>query len=147
MSETKPQLPKVEPAKSSRSTCRECRQKIIKDEIRVGNPYEFNSPKCDVLTGYSWFHLKCTPGYIIPEVINSLKVNPLEDKVQQKEIMAVLDEMFKDKPSKKPQGPKRDDSPFLERAKSSRGKCRKCEEKIEKGAIRVAEPAMVELDD
>ena len=35
----------------------------------------------------------------------------------------------------------------MERAKSSRGKCRKCEDKIQKDEIRVAEPSMVELDD
>ena len=147
MSERKPDLPKVEPAKSSRSICRECRQKIAKDEIRVGNPYEFTTPKGDVLTGYSWFHLKCTPGYIIPEVINSLKANPLDDKDQQKEIMFILNEMFKERPRKRSQEQIRDNSPFLERSKSSRGKCRKCEEKIEKGTIRVAEPTMIELED
>ena len=147
MSETKTQPSKIEPAKSSRSTCKECRQKIMKDNIRVGNPYQFNSPKGDVLTGYSWFHLECTPSYVIPEVINSLKENPLEDGDQQKEILSTLNRMFKDKPKRESQGQKKDDSPFFERAKSSRGKCRKCEEKIEKGEIRVAEPAMVELED
>ncbi len=147
MSETKTQLPKIELAKSSRSTCRGCRQKIIKDEIRVGNPYQFNSPKGDVLTGYSWFHLECTPSYVIPEVITSLKENPLDDMDQQKEILSILKRMFRDKPRKELQGQKKDDSPFFERAKSSRGKCRKCEEKIEKGTFRVAEPSLVELDD
>jgi poly [ADP-ribose] polymerase len=146
MSETKSETPKIEPAKSSRSTCKECRQKIMKDKIRVGNPYQFNSPKGDVLTGFSWFHLECTPGYVIPEVINSLKESPLEDKDQQKEILSTLNRMFKDKPKMEAQEQKKADSPFLERAKSSRGKCRKCEEKIEKGEIRVAEPAMVELE-
>jgi hypothetical protein len=119
----------------------------MKDKIRVGNPYQFNSPKGDVLTGYSWFHLECTPSYVIPEVINSLKETPLEDRDQQKEILYTLNRMFGEKPKRESQGQKKDDSTFFERAKSSRGKCRRCEEKIEKGEIRVAESAMVELDD
>ena len=147
MSETKTELPKIEPAKSGRSSCRECRKKILKDAIRVGNPYQFNSPKGDVLTGYSWFHLECTPSYVIPETINSLKRDPLEDTDQQKDVLSTLERMFKEKPKKVSQRKRNDKSPFFEIAKSSRGKCRKCEEKIEKGVIRVAESTMVELDD
>jgi len=147
MSETKTELPKIEPAKSGRSTCKGCREKILKDTIRVGTPYQFNSPKGEVFTGYSWYHLECTPGYIIPETINTIKKSPLEDINQQKDTLSVLKQMLRDKPKKESRSQRMDRSPFLERAKSSRGKCRRCEEKIEKGVIRVAEPTLVEMED
>ena len=147
MSETKTELPKIEPAKSGRSKCKECQEKILKDTIRVGSPYQFTSPSGTELTGYSWYHLGCTPGYIIPEALSFLKENPFEDDNQQKDTLSTLEQMFKDKPKRKSQGQRIDKSPFFEYAKSSRGKCQKCEEKIEKGVIRVAESLMVELDE
>jgi hypothetical protein len=147
MSETKTELLKIEPAKSSRSMCRGCQKKINKDTIRVGNPYQFNSPKGDEITGYRWFHLECTPGYVIPDTINSLNENPLADENQQQDTLSILEQMFRNKPKEEPRTQRMDQTPLFERAKSSRGKCRKCEEKIEKGVIRVAEPTMVELDD
>ena len=76
MSETKTEPPKIEPAKSGRSTCKGCREKIAKEVIRVGSPYQFASPSGNERTGFSWYHLECTPGYVIPEAINSLKENP-----------------------------------------------------------------------
>jgi len=44
----------VEPAKSSRSTCKTCNQKIDKDSLRLGEPIWFE----DHVT-YHWHHLKC----------------------------------------------------------------------------------------
>jgi hypothetical protein len=45
---------KVEPAKSSRSTCKTCGEKIKKDELRLGEPGMFD----DHVT-YKWHHLSC----------------------------------------------------------------------------------------
>jgi hypothetical protein len=45
---------KVEPAKSSRSTCRTCGQKIDKDTLRLGEPSFFD----DHVT-YKWHHATC----------------------------------------------------------------------------------------
>ncbi len=45
---------KVEPAKSSRSTCKTCREKIEKDTLRLGEPGMFD----DHVT-YKWHHLSC----------------------------------------------------------------------------------------
>ena len=46
---------KVEPAKSSRATCRTCSQKIPKGELRMGEPSLFEGH-----ASYGWHHLKCT---------------------------------------------------------------------------------------
>ncbi|MHA1444727.1 MAG: PARP-type zinc finger-containing protein, partial [Candidatus Hodarchaeales archaeon] len=122
MSETKTELPKIEPAKSGRSKCKGCQEKIIKDTIRVGSSYQFTSPSGSEFTGYSWYHLRCTPGYIIPEALSFLKENPLEDDDQQKNTLSTLKQMFKDKPKGKSQRQRGVKSPFFEYAKSSRGK-------------------------
>lgn len=45
---------RVEPAKSSRSTCRTCGQKIDQDTLRLGEPSFFD----DQVT-YRWHHLTC----------------------------------------------------------------------------------------
>jgi hypothetical protein len=45
---------KVEPAKSSRSTCRTCAQKIEIGELRLGEPSLF-----DGHVSYGWHHLQC----------------------------------------------------------------------------------------
>ena len=45
---------KIEPAKSSRSTCKTCGHKIEKDDLRLGEPSYFQ----DHLS-YKWHHLTC----------------------------------------------------------------------------------------
>ena len=47
-------LPRVEPAKSSRSTCRGCGRNIGKETIRVGEPAVFQEH-----VSYGWYHLQC----------------------------------------------------------------------------------------
>ncbi len=47
-------LPRVEPAKSSRSTCRGCGQNIENETIRVGEPALFQEH-----VSYGWYHLQC----------------------------------------------------------------------------------------
>jgi hypothetical protein len=49
-----PAVWKIEPAKSSRSTCRTCSQKIEKHELRLGEPFLY-----DGHVSYGWHHLKC----------------------------------------------------------------------------------------
>ena len=46
---------KIEYAKSSRSTCKVCGEKILKEEIRIGVPSYFQQYK-----SYKWQHSKCT---------------------------------------------------------------------------------------
>ena len=147
MSITESDKPKIEPAKSGRSKCRECQEKIQKDILRVGIPYPFTTPKGEVITSYRYYHLECTPSYSIPDVISALKEKPLEDDDQQNEILEQLKQKFEKSPSKGSRSGPRRSYPFIERSKSSRGKCKQCDMKIEKSELRVAEPTLVELDD
>lgn len=45
----------VEPAKSGRSSCKKCKEKIEKDEIRIGT----NRTTADDIVMTSWVHAKC----------------------------------------------------------------------------------------
>jgi hypothetical protein len=54
-------IPKIERAKSSRSTCRTCKQKISKDIYRVGIPYQFTRPDGEEITSYGSYHPECVP--------------------------------------------------------------------------------------
>jgi hypothetical protein len=58
---------KVEPAKSSRSTCRICSQKIEKGELRLGEPSLF-----DGHVSYGWHHLKCAARLLKGSTLDSL---------------------------------------------------------------------------
>ncbi len=53
---------KVEPAKSNRSKCRTCEQKIQKGELRLGKPSLFESH-----VSYGWHHMKCA-SYVLKGV-------------------------------------------------------------------------------
>ncbi len=139
--------PKVEFAKSGRSTCRGCHEKIPKDIPRIGIPSPFTTPKGEVITSYRYYHVKCTPRNEVPSVVNYLTTNTLDSSDLQQDTLAILNEMLKGKSSEGSSSEQPIQNPFLEYAKSSRGKCQECEEKIEKGTIRAAQPTIIELDD
>jgi hypothetical protein len=134
---------KVELAKSGRSKCRGCQEKILKDTPRVGIPYPFTTPKGEVITSFRYYHLECTPRFNIAEVLSVLDKFPMEEDTLQKEAIQTLTEIKEGKFSPK----QKTVQPYLEYSKSSRGKCRSCEEKIIKDSLRIAEPTLVELDD
>jgi len=50
---------KIEPAKSSRATCKTCSQTIQKEELRLGEPSLF-----DGHVSYRWHHIKCASNLI-----------------------------------------------------------------------------------
>ena len=72
---------KVEPAKSSRSTCRTCAQKIAKDELRLGEPSLF-----DGHVSYGWHHLMCAARLLKGSKLDSL-VGYEELTDEQKELL------------------------------------------------------------
>jgi hypothetical protein len=76
-----------------------------------------------------------------------LATNTLDSSDLQKETHIILDEMLKTKPSKESPSEKPIQNPFLEYARSSRGKCQECREKIEKGTLRAAQPTLIEIDE
>lgn len=139
--------PKIELAKSGRSTCRTCQKKIPKETPRVGIPFPFTTPAGEVVASYRYYHIDCTPPYKIAEVIVFLKKKQSEKNDLFETVLQKLERMDrKEGPEGGNLGSPSND-PFLQLSKSSRGKCRSCNEKIEKGIIRVAVPSLVELDD
>ncbi|MHA2155189.1 MAG: PARP-type zinc finger-containing protein [Candidatus Hodarchaeales archaeon] len=147
MSNDRSDNPKVEFAKSGRSKCRGCQEIITKATPRIGVPSPFTTPKGEVITSYRYYHVGCTPRYIVQDIISFLTKENLEDSDLQKDTLASLNQILKKEPLKETRSEQQTEKSFLEYAKSSRGKCRECEEKIEKDTVRVAEPTLVELDD
>ena len=139
--------PKIELAKSGRSTCRTCQKKIPKETPRVGIPFPFTTPSGEVVASYRYYHIDCTPRYKIPEVISFLKRESLEKNDLYETILHELENLSEKGELKGENLDFNPNDPFLQLSKSSRGKCRKCKEKIEKDTVRVAVPSLVELDD
>ncbi|NHJ01252.1 MAG: hypothetical protein EAX86_03875 [Candidatus Heimdallarchaeota archaeon] len=132
--------PILEAAKSSRSACRLCHQKIMKGEYRIGIPYDFTTSDGNIVTSYRYHHPKCVPVRNIDLVTKLIKNNTTIESAIKELIFKELDE------AKKAQKD-RSSSPYIEESKSSRSTCRLCEEKIQKETYRVAEPEQVELED
>ncbi len=77
---------KVEPAKSSRATCRSCGQKIMKGELRIGEPSFYEGH-----VSYKWHHLQCG-AYLVKgknptEIIGFDQLN----EEQQREFKAAIE--------------------------------------------------------
>ncbi len=139
--------PIIELAKSGRASCRACRRKIVKEEVRIGIPYTFSKPDGETITSYGYYHPICAPQDKIEIILEILASSSPIDSENRSNITKSLKkrqkEDFKSPQSRSAAKAK----PFLEPSKSSRGACRTCEKKIEKGIYRVAEPSQVELDD
>lgn len=122
----------IEVAKSGRSTCRGCREKIAKDVLRFGEevPNLFSE---EGGTTYRWWHLACAAekGKLANEVRDALKSFPGEVPNR-----AELDKLIEEHLHA--------DYPFAERAANGRAKCRVCAQPLEKGALRVAFERVVE---
>ena len=76
---------KVEPAKSSRATCRTCSKAIQKDELRLGEPSLF-----DGHVSYRWHHLKCAAGMIKGITLDTLEGYEDLTKEQKKHLQDVV---------------------------------------------------------
>ncbi|MFW9902901.1 MAG: hypothetical protein ACFFFH_01095 [Candidatus Thorarchaeota archaeon] len=146
MSAKKVEIPIIEPAKSGRASCRNCRGKIFKGEYRIGIPYQFTRPDGEIVYSFGYYHPECTPKDKIKMIFNILEASATIDKSERDKIRKSLKKRLKER-DESPQIPSVLQKPFLETSKSSRGACRICEEKIEKGLYRVAEPTQVELED
>ncbi|MHA2074887.1 MAG: PARP-type zinc finger-containing protein [Candidatus Hodarchaeales archaeon] len=132
--------PKLEKAKSSRSTCRTCGQKILKDIYRVGIPYQFTRPDGEKITSYGWYHPKCVPFNSIQSTMNILENTMTIESKDKKELLSFLKKKKEDQEEVL-------QKPFIEISKSARGTCKKCDKKIKKEVYRVAEPTEVDLED
>lgn len=147
MSTQRDDKPKIEPAKTGRASCRFCRQKIIKDSFRIGIPYQFTRPDGKTITSYGYYHPGCIPREKIESILDVLDSTPTIDSEEKLELIESLKKRQKEV-DEAPQ-PQREVSrkAFIELSKSSRGTCKICEKKIDKGILRVAEPTQVELED
>jgi len=119
---------KIEPARSSRSSCKACRRKIAKDSLRLGVLIEgpFGA-------GYLWFHINCAAKRR-PEDLEqayALEAWPAGCEVPDIESLRQLaDKAAQEKQTRK-------EPPYGEVAPSGRSKCKQCGEPIEKDSVRV----------
>lgn len=116
----------IEPASSGRATCRGCREKIAKGELRFGERLPSNFGDGDQTF---WFHLACAAERRPVKVAAALTA--FEGEVPGRaELEPIVDAGVK--------------NPGLatilraERAPTGRASCQVCREKIDKDALRVA---------
>jgi ribosomal protein L37AE/L43A len=118
----------IEAARSSRSKCRTCKRKIEKDMLRIGvlleGPYG---------TGYLWHHLNCAARRRFEDVEAAYEEVSWADDV----VVPPLEELKKLQEAAEKKKAEKQDSPWAERAKSGRSKCKNCDETIEKDTWRV----------
>jgi ribosomal protein L37AE/L43A len=118
----------IEAARSSRSKCRTCKRKIDKDLLRIGilleGPYG---------TGYLWHHLNCAARRRFEDVEAAYEEVAWADGVD----VPPLDELKKLQEAAEKKKADKKESPWAERAKSGRSKCKHCEETIAKDSWRV----------
>ncbi|MFX0124793.1 MAG: hypothetical protein ACFFAE_14275 [Candidatus Hodarchaeota archaeon] len=144
MSARKADVPIIEPAKSGRASCRNCRGKILKGEFRIGIPYQFTKADGEIVTSYGYYHPECSPQDKIKSILEILESLASIDSANRVKITESLNKRLEERIESQ-NGVKQ--KAFLESSKSSRGACRICEKNIDKGIFRVAEPTQVELDD
>lgn len=139
--------PIIEAAKSGRASCRTCWRKIVKEEFRIGIPYQFTKPDGETISSYGYYHPECVPQDKIETILEILASSTTTDPDNRVKITKSLKKRQKER-AKSPQSRSAImRKPFFELSKSSRGTCRSCEKKIDKGIFRLAEPTQVELDD
>jgi hypothetical protein len=114
----------IEHAKSGRASCRKCREKIAKEELRFGYETVFQ----DAAT-FQWYHLKCAAEKVANDFSKVLSdfEEDVSDRAELEELIAA---------NRKKQKPTT--FPYAEFAPSGRSGCQVCEEKIPKGEIRIA---------
>ena len=115
----------IEPAKSSRSSCRGCKEKIEKGELRYGN-YD------EMWDSYKWYHLKCGAAF---------NLNGFKQAAEDFGEIENLDQILIDAK----EAARGTSFPRAEPAPSARAACMHCEEKIApKGSLRVVVEREVE---
>lgn len=118
----------IEAAKSGRSSCRTCREKIGKGELRFGEvDYTF-----DPDGSFKWHHLLCAAKKLGPALEDAIAdfAGELPDKEQ---LLQAIEE-----------GRRGTAFPRAELAPSGRSSCLACSEKIPKGELRVVVEREVE---
>ena len=128
------QLPNyvIEGARSSRSKCKVCRRAINKGTLRLSllieGPYG---------TGYLWHHLKCAARRRFESVEEAYGQEAWKEAKDPPKKVPPLDELRQLREEAEDRKKKRKTIPYVEEAPSARSKCKRCQEPIEKGALRV----------
>lgn len=141
MSDTLPY--RAEYAKSGRASCKGCKSAIGKDTLRMAVMVQ--SPMFDGKVPH-WYHFMCFFAKQRPKSegdidhFDSLRWED-QEKIKEK-IVSCVGSAGKDVPKSKSKGKKRQMGEFqdftVEYAKSSRARCRGCEEKINKDEVRIS---------
>jgi hypothetical protein len=124
----------IEVAKSSRATCRTCKQAIAKGELRFGE----ETPNAFAESGgtmHLWHHLPCAAKKKPRELGEALKgfAGEVPNRDELERTIAL------EEPKQKPTS-----FPYAERAPTARSHCGACHEAIGKGELRVATPRETE---
>ena len=118
----------------------------MKDEFRIGIPYQYTKPDGGAVTSFGYYHVDCAPRNKIETILEVLASSSEIDSEIKLKISNSLENRKKEDSDNSQLRGRAKRKPFLEQSKSSRGACRICEKKITKGDLRVAEPSQVELD-
>jgi poly [ADP-ribose] polymerase 1 len=123
----------IEESKSSRATCRSCREKIDKGVLRFGEeiPNQFDP---EGGTAFRWHHLHCAAGRMPAKVQAALAAfsGAVPDRDKLEALLA-----NPPKTAARKGGPKAA-YPYAEKATTSRSRCLQCDEAIEKDTFRIA---------
>lgn len=129
----------IEESKSSRATCRTCREKIDKGILRFGEEIvnQFNP---EGGTAFQWHHLQCAAGRMPAKVQAALAVFPgtVPDREELERLLASPPQAAARK------GGPRAAYPYAEKATTSRSRCMQCDQPIEKDRFRIAVEREVE---
>ena len=121
----------IEAAKSGRAACKTCREKIGKGELRFGEAF-VNTFSSSGRISHRWHHLECAAkklGKLLGPVLDTYP-EPIENKEALKKI--IEEAKAKEKSSGNAA------FPYADHAPTGRARCIVCDEKIEKGAVRIA---------
>ncbi len=122
----------IEGARSNRSKGKVCRRAINKGTLRLGllidGPYG---------TGYLWHHLKCAARSRFESVEEAYEQEAWKGAKDPPEKVPTLDELKKLREEAEDREKNRKTIPYAEVAPSARSKCKRCQEPIEKGDLRV----------
>jgi hypothetical protein len=117
----------IEAAKSGRASCRTCKKPIAKGDLRLGEEVA-NQFAAGEMT-HVWHHLECAAKKKPGPLKAALETTTIEIP-NRAELEKLIDDAAKtEKPST---------FPYAERAPSARSTCMQCNEKIEKGEMRIA---------
>jgi poly [ADP-ribose] polymerase len=125
----------IEEAKSGRASCRTCKKAIAKGELRFG--VETQTQFSDT-PSLQWHHVLCAAAKL-PVELKAALAEYAGEVPNRAELEAAMADAVK-KGSAKPAG-----FPYVDRAPTGRARCMRCEQPIEKGALRVAVERELEL--